>query len=449
MNFELNKEYVDSLKKAIIAKDATSVSKELEVLHAADIAELYDELTFEETEYIYGLLAGEQAADVLMELSEENRQQFLKLLPNNVIANQYIHNMDSDDAADLIGELEETRQDEILALLEDVDQAGDIVDLLHYDEDTAGGLMAKEMMAVKEEWSMPTCMSEMRRLAEDIDEIYYIYVVNNGNILTGVLPLKKMLLSPSVSQVKNVMKESPIAVKTDTDKEEVAQIMEKYNLIALPVVDSIGRLVGRITIDDVVDVIREEAERDYQMASGISQDVESSDNILRITKARIPWLVIGLVGGIFSARIIGIFEGDLMFNPHLAFFIPMIAAMGGNAGIQSSAIVVQGLANNSAKQGSVLKRIFKEVGVALVNASILSILIFCYNFFFSGSHALTYSVSLSLFSIIIIASILGTAIPLLLNKINIDPALATGPFITTMNDIFGLFIYFGICSIFF
>lgn len=449
MKFESTKEYIDALQEAMKNGDDKAILQLINPLHAADVADLYEDLDTEELKKLFLLLDGEDAADVLMELSEEERHKFLKQLPNDIIAKQFIDNMDSDDAADVIGELAEERQEEILSLIKDVDQAGDIVDLLHYDEDSAGGLMAKEMMIVNEDWSMPTCLTEIRKQAEDLDEIYYVYVVNSDKILTGVLPLKKMILSPSVSKVKNIMTESPIWVKTDTDNEEVAQIMEKYDLVALPVVDSIGRLMGRITIDDVVDVIREEAEKDYQMASGLTQDVETTDTIFRITKARIPWLVIGLFGGVLSAAIIGLFEGDLSVNTSLAFYIPMIAAMGGNAGIQSSAIVVQGLASNPGKTDNMLSRILKEVGVAMINATILSLLIFGYNYFFAGSHALTYSVSLSLFAIIIFASIFGTAIPLILDRFKIDPALATGPFITTLNDIIGIFIYFWICSFFF
>ena len=449
MKFESTREYISALRQAINAGEEKIIHELIEPLHAADIADMYEELEPDEIKSLFLCIDGERAADVLMELTEEERHKFLKLLPNDIIAKQFIDNMDSDDAADVIGELAEEQQEEILSLIEDVDQAGDIVDLLHYDEDSAGGLMAKEMMVVNEDWSMPTCLTEIRKQAEDIDEIYYVYVVNDDNLLTGVLPLKKMILSPSVSKVKNIMTVAPISVKTDTDNEEVAQIMEKYDLVALPVIDSIGRLVGRITIDDVVDVIREEAEKDYQMASGLTQDVETNDTILRMTKARIPWLVIGLFGGVLSAGIIGLFEADLVINPSLAFFIPMIAAMGGNAGIQSSAIVVQGLASNPGKSGNLFARIAKEVGVAMVNAIILSLLIFGYNYFFADSHALTYSVSLSLFSIIIFASIFGTAIPLILDRFKIDPALATGPFITTLNDIIGIFIYFWICEFFF
>ncbi|MFB6318021.1 magnesium transporter [Saccharicrinis sp. FJH54] len=446
---ELNREYIDKLKEIIEAGDEEQALKMMESLHAADIADIYDELSIEEARFLYLLLDGEKAADVLIELTDDDRQKFLKVLPSEVIARQFIDNMDSDDAADIIGEMEEERQEEILSHIDDLEQAGDIVDLLNYDEDTAGGLMAKELIAVNEEWSMPTCLKEMRKQAIEVDEVYYIYVVNDSRVLTGVLPLKKMLLSPSVSKVKHVMKKEPISVKTDTPSEEVAQIIERYDLVALPVVDGIGRLVGRITVDDVVDVIREEADRDYQMASGISQDVEASDKVIRLTRARIPWLLIGLFGGVCSALVIGLYEGNLHLDHRLAFFIPLIAAMGGNVGIQSSAIIVKDIAAGVNIFDRTLFKLFKEISVALINAVILSSLIFSYNFFFNEGVDFALTVSISLFSVIIFASLSGTIVPLTLHKLKIDPALATGPFITTMNDIVGLFIYMTISGQFF
>ena len=448
MSTEINREYIEQLKEIIDKADELQALSMIEDLHAADIADIYDELNIDEAKFLYLLLDGEKAADVLMELDEDDRQRFLKVLPSEVIAKQFIDNMDTDDAADVIGEMEEERQEEVLSLIDDLEQAGDIVDLLNYDEDTAGGLMGKELIAVNEEWSMPTCLKEMRKQAIEVDEVYYIYVVNDDNKLTGVLPLKKMLLSPSVSKVKHVMKTEPISVKADMPSEEVAQVIERYDLVALPVVDSIGRLLGRITVDDVVDVIREEAERDYQMASGITQDVEASDNIARLTRARIPWLFIGLVGGICSAEMIGLFDHALKANMMLAFFIPLIAAMGGNVGIQSSAIIVQDIASGVNIFDKTVRKLLKELTVALINALVLSSLIFGYNYFLNEGIDFSAAISASLFLVIIFASLSGTIVPLTLHRFKIDPALATGPFITTMNDIIGLLIYLKVSAYF-
>jgi len=449
MNFELTKEFLDELRERIENKDDSGAYKMIEDLHPADIAEIYDELNIEEARFLHIMLDGEKAADVLIELEEDDRRRFLEVLPGDVIAKQFIDKLDSDDAADVLGELSEDKREEVLSSVENMKQAGDIADLLSYDENSAGGLMAKELITVNENWNITTCLKELRKQAEDIEAIYYVYVINDDRKLKGTLSLKKLLLSPSTASIKDILNTDVISVKTDTDSEEVANIMDKYDLVALPVVDSLGRLVGRITIDDVVDVIREEAGRDYQMVSGITEKVEASDNAFELTRARIPWLFIGLLGGIFGAIVIGFYENDLHIYPEMAFFIPLIAAMGGNVGVQSSSIIVQSLAYDSLGVESIGRKLLKELGVASINGIILSSVIFLYNFFFTDSFALTITVSTALFAVIIFASIFGTFIPLLMNKFKIDPALATGPFITTVNDIMGLFIYLMIGRMFY
>ena len=443
---ELTKDYIEQLKHIIEQKDDAQAQALIHDLYPADIAELYQELSLQEAIYLYLLMDGDKAADVLMELDEEDRHKLLKELPNELIAKRFVDNMETDDAVDLMRELDEDTQEEILSHIEDVEQAGDIVDLLKYDEDTAGGLMGTEMIVVNENWSMPKCIEEMRKQAEDMDEIYYVYVVDDDERLRGVLPLKKLITNPSVSKIKHVMKKDPIAVRDSDSIEEVTETIDKYDLVALPVIDSIGRLVGRITIDDVMDEVREQHERDYQLASGISQDVETSDNIFTQTAARLPWLLIGMIGGLGNSLILGGFVGNLATNPKMALFIPLIGGTGGNVGIQSSAIIVQGLANNSLKEEDVLSQVFKEAVVALINASTISLIVFIYNFFFLGDRAVTASVSLSLFAVVIFASIFGTIVPMTLDKLKIDPALATGPFITITNDIIGMMIYMFICS---
>jgi magnesium transporter len=442
MNFELTREYIQRLNEVIEAKDEKSAISMLEDLHAADIAGIYDELDIEQAKFLYLLLEGEKAADVLAELDDDDREKFLKALPSETIASVFIENMDSDDAADVIADLSVDKQEEVLQHIKDIEQAGDIVDLLSYDEDTAGGLMAKEMITVNENWSILTTLKEMRKQAEDVDEVYYVYVVDNDNILKGTLSLKKLVLASPAQKIKNLYNSDVISVRAETNDEEVAQIMRKYDLVVLPVIDSIGRLIGRITIDDIVDVIQEEAGKDYQMASGIMEDVETTDSAWLLTRARLPWLLIGLLGGILVALVIGRFETDLQDNAKMAFFIPLIAAMAGNVGIQSSAIVVQSIANNTLGLENTLSKLFKEFIVGIVNGLILSTLLFSYNFIVADSFALTLTVSISLLIVIIFAALFGTIIPLLLNRLKIDPALATGPFITTLNDIMGLFIYF-------
>lgn len=449
MHFELTREYLDELKSGIQLQDEALVKKLTNELHPADIAEIFDELDIEEARYVYLHLDPDKGADLLIELEEDVRERFLSSLSSKEIATVFIDNMDSDDAADVIAELPEEKQDEVLAHIRDVEQAGDIVDLLNYDEDTAGGLMATELIAVQENWTVTTCLDEIRKQAEDVDEIFFVYVVDDSGALKGTLPLKKLLLATGKTLVKNICDSNVISVKTDTDSEYVANIMEKYDLVALPVVDSIGRLKGRITIDDVVDVIKEEAEKDYQMISGISGDVEASDSIFQLTKARIPWLLIGLMGGVLGAQVIGLFSDEIQLYPEVAIFITLITAMGGNVGIQSSSIIVQGLANNSLGFESSGRKLMKEISIALLNGILLSSLLFLYNIIVHHSLALTISVSIALISIIVFASLFGTFVPLALNKLKLDPAVATGPFITTTNDVIGLFIYFFISRLFY
>ncbi|MBQ5749759.1 MAG: magnesium transporter [Bacteroidaceae bacterium] len=443
---QFSQEFYDEFRSIIESKDKDRALEILNDLHPADIAALYQELDLDEAEFVYLLLDADKAADVLLELDEEERRKMLEHLPVDVIAKQFIDHMETDDAVDVMRDLDEDVQEEILSHIDDVEQAGDIVDLLKYDEDTAGGIMGTEMVIVNENWSMAECVKEMRLQAETMSEIYYVYVVDDDERLKGIFPLKKMITNPSVSRIKQVMEQAPVAVKTDTSIEEVAQVIEKYDIVAVPVIDSIGRLVGRITVDDVMDEVREQSERDYQLASGISQDIESTDTVFDQTKARLPWLLIGIAGGIASATILGGFEGSLGRNPVLALFIPLIGGTGGNVGIQSSALVVQGLANGTLDIKNALQQVFKEAGVAIINSSIISLLVFLYNLFFLDSMAITLAVSLSLLAVVIFASIFGTIVPLTLEKFKIDPALATGPFITITSDIIGVLIYMGICE---
>lgn len=441
MQFKVNKAFIEELKDKVAEKDDQSALAMLDGLHAADIAEIYDDLEIDEAKFLYLLLDGDRAADVLAEMEEDDREQFLKLLPSDIIASQFIDYMESDDAADVIADLPDEKRDEVLKKLGDVSQAGDIVDLLNYDEDTAGGIMAKELIAVNEKWDVETCIIEIRKLAGEIGDIYVVYVVNDDNVLKGILSLKKLLISSGKVRVSDICNKSIISVKADTPAEEVAVISRKYDLVTLPVVDSIGRLLGRITFDDLADVMQEEAEHDYQLASGITEDVEPTDKVWVLTRARLPWLIIGLFGGILGAKVIENFEGDMIQNAAIAFFLPLIAAMGGNVGVQSSSIVVQALASKSTGFDSVFTRLLKEFSVAIINASICSGLLFVINYFFLDSFALTISVSTALFIVILFASTFGTFVPLALNRFRIDPALATGPFITTVNDITGLLIY--------
>ena len=389
-NFELTRTFLSEISSLINQKKTDEIKLLLSDLHPADIAEILVELEDNEIHFIYQLMSDDVAAEVVAELESEDRKRILEKLPSDVIARRLIDNMDSDDAADVIAEFDGKRQKEVLSHIEDVEVAGDIVDLLNYAENTAGGMMAKELIKVKENWGMTTCLRSMRRQAESIDEVYYVYVVDNDNVLKGTLSLKRMLLnSSSDTLVKDIHNDDVISVNVNTSSEEVSNIMDKYGLVALPVVDSIGRLMGRITIDDVVDVMREVADKDYQLASGITEDVTHTDSVWLQARARVPWLLIGLAGGIIGSRVIGVFENYLGKFPHLAFFMPLIGAMGGNVGIQSSALVVQSLASGSRDLVSGVAKWLKEISVALFSASVLAFIIFSYNRLIGSEMALT------------------------------------------------------------
>ena len=446
MKFELTKEFLQEIIDKIDRQEFELLKTELSELHNVDIAELIEEIDDKYGKILFELFEDETSAEILVELDEESREAVLEDLSSQEIAEDLIENLDSDDAADIIADLPSEKKVEVLSHIEDIEHASDIVDLLSYPENTAGGLMAKELIKVNEKWAVLRCVREMRKQAEEVDKVYTIYVVDDDDVLLGTLSLKKLLLSPEITFIKNIYNEKVFSVKANSDDEEVANIMEKYDLIVLPVVDDLNRLIGRITIDDVVDVMKEEAMEDYNKASGISEQVDASDNILTLTRARLPWLLIGLMGGIMGAVVIGIF--DIVNNIELAFFTPLIAAMGGNVGVQSAAIIVQGLASNNLGIDSLAQRLMKELGVALLNGIICSGLIMIITSLIGYPNSISFTVSISLMAVIIFAALFGTFIPLVLDKYKIDPALATGPFITTVNDVLGLFIYFMIGKLF-
>jgi len=443
MSQVVTKEFIEQVQEYAEQGRLEELRDEIMDFHYADIAEILEEL--DDTDVIIPVLQffdEETAADILMELDEDIREEIISQFSPKQLAEIVIENLDSDDAADLVGELTDERKEEVIASIGDIDRAKQIVDLLNYPEDSAGGLMAKELIKVNKNLTVLSCVREMRRQAEDIEEVHTIYVVDDHNKLLGTLSLKKLLTHSTKTRIEDIYNPNVSSVKAGTDAEEVARIMRKYDLVVIPVIDDLGRLLGRITVDDVMDVMQEEADRDYQLASGISESVEFSDTVLVLTRARLPWLIVGMIGGVVSAQVIGIF--DLEKNLELAYFIPLIAAMGGNVGVQSSAIIVQSLANNSLQMDSVAKRLGKEFSVGLINGLVLSILIFLAGLALGLSVMLSLTVCFALFVVIIFAALFGTFVPLALHKYKIDPALATGPFITTTNDVVGMLIYFTI-----
>ncbi|MDG2447648.1 MAG: magnesium transporter [Flavobacteriaceae bacterium] len=445
MQFQLTTDYLEKVVQLIANNDRIALRQLLKDLHFADVAELLEELNSKQATFLIKSLESEITSEALMELDEDDREKILNRLSPIEIAKE-IEEMDTDDAADVVAELDDHIQKKVIEKIEDEEHASDIVELLTYEEDTAGALMAKELVKVKETWTVAGCVREMRRQAENVTRVHSIYVTDKDDKLKGRLSLKDLLTASAKTHISDVYIPKVDYVSVHAKDEEVAKIMQKYDLEAIPVVDQEGVLVGRITIDDIIDFIKEEAEKDYQLAAGISQDVEADDNIYQLTKARLPWLILGLLGGLGSVYILQGFDEALSNYPILFFFTPLIAAMAGNVGVQSSAIIVQGLANGVVK-GSMFNRLLKEVGLALINGSILGILVVLFGALVDQEFIVSFTIALSMLSVIIIASLIGTFVPIILDRKGIDPAIATGQFITTRNDIFGIFLFFYIAKL--
>ena len=446
MEFKISKELITQIENLIQQNNIVELETILHEIHFADIAEIMNDLDTSEAIYLFNLLDSEITAEILLELDDEVRENILRSLSAKEIAEE-LDELDTDDAADIIAELPQSKKAQVISELEDVEHAKDIVDLLRYDENTAGGIMAKELVKVNENWNVLTCVKEMRLQAENVTRVHSIYVVDDEDRLKGRLSLKDLLTTSTKTQISDIYIKKVDYVRVETKDVEVARIMQKYDLEAIPVIDELDRLVGRVTIDDIIDIIKEEADKDYQLAAGISQDVEADDSIFELTKARLPWLVLALFGGFISVKVLSIFEPTMEGHRTILFFTPLIAAMAGNVGVQSSAIVVQGLANNSLN-GSLWNRLLKELSLSLLNGSILAaILILGSHFLLGYPFIIGITVSVALLTVIVIASLVGTFIPIILDKYGIDPALATGPFITTSNDIMGIIIYFSIARL--
>lgn len=444
MSFELTKPLLEQIRNDVADGRDSSVQALLSELHPADIAQVIDRLSEEEAVYVFRLLQNEESAEVLLNLEEDTREDLMRSLTSREIAEDVLEHIDSDDAADVMAELPEEKQREVIALLDDKEQREDLEELLSYPEGTAGALMAKELVKVRTDWTVARAIVDMRRQAGEVDHVYTIYVVDKDDRLYGVLPLKQLLFSAESTRtlIKHICEDDVVSVKADTDVEEVVKLMKRYDVVVLPVVDDNGHLIGRITFDDVMDVMTEEATEDYQLASGISEDVDATDSPLVQVRARLPWLLIGLAGGILSSQIIAQYEEELRIDPKMAFFMPLIAATAGNVGVQSSAIVVQGLAAGTMDGVNLLARLWKELRVAVFSALVCGTLIFLVNTALQQSQALSYTVSIALFTVILTAAMFGTMIPLFLDRLKVDPAVATGPFVTTLNDITGLLTYF-------
>jgi len=446
MPFALSVEYKQRFQQALETRDSKFIVQSLETVNPADISALLDEFEGDECKYVFDLLSKEIGARILEDLEGDVREDFLKNFSAKELAS-YVELMDSDDGTDILYEMSVSDRNEVIRQISDEQKASNLMELLEYDEDVAGGLMAKELIKANMNWSILQCIEELRKQAENVEKIYSVYVVDDKGKLVGKVAIKKLILAKSTAKVADIFDEELIFVETSTSEEEVVDIMQKYDLEAVPVVNARGKLVGRITIDDVVDVIKEIADEERQLMTGVSSDVEEDDTVWKISRARLPWLIIGMAGGLLGAQFVGFFKDEIIIVPALAFFIPLITASGGNVGIQSSAIVVQSLANPSVFVDSMWKRLLKVFLVAIVNGAILSLMVFGVVILFMREEPLAATVSIALFSVVLLASFMGTITPLMLNRFGVTPALASGPFITTTNDLLGLAVYFSIAHL--
>ncbi len=444
MPFELTHDFLADFTQVVQDKQAAKILEMTEGMFAPDISSVLDEMSAEDCQYVIQVLDNELSADIISDLDTDVRREFLQLFSAQQLAD-LLHVSDSDDAADILNELPVRLREEIISKLDD-ETTSHIIELLRYDEDCAGGLMAKELVKTHIDHTVLECIEDIRHQADKVDKLYSVYVVDAHDILMGRVSVKEVLLADDATKIADIYVNEIISVPTYMDEEEVAALMQKYDLDAVPVVNIRGKLLGRITIDDAMDVVTEQAEIDQQVMSGLSENIEADDSVWKLSWARLPWLLIGMMGGLLGAQFIGHFEADLAIVPAMAFFIPLITATGGNVGIQSSTIVVQALADNSGL-GSPWVRLFKTLMVAIINGVVISLTVFLFNLLFVQTSELALVVSIALFSVVLLASLMGTITPLALHKIGINPALASGPFITTANDLLGLAVYFLVARI--
>lgn len=446
MTFELTQPYVDHIQELIEKEDSAAIRSEMENLFPADITSLLYELETESAKFLISQLNIETGAAILADMDRDERRNFLKVFTSEEIS-KFVNLFDSDDAVDLLNEQPIRLREEVIALLEDREQARFILDLLHYDEDVAGGLMQKELVKANENWTVNQCIEELRTQAEDVEKVYAVYVVDDFGKLLGILSLKKIVLAHKNTKIESLYDKDVIFVETYRPAEEVAELMRRYDLDALPVVNVQGKLLGRITIDDIVDVITDQASSDTLAMAGITGDVEEDDSIWQQTRARLPWLLVGMMGGILAAKFISFFEGDLKIIPAMAAFIPIIGSTGGNVGIQTSSIILQGLADKTGIDTTLGQRLIRMFAVAFINGLIISAIVFGFNMLIGNELQLALVVSTALMSVVFLASFMGTLTPILLEKIGINPAVASGPFITTANDLIGYGVYFGLAHL--
>lgn len=436
---------IDDLEYLASERDSRMILNILVGNHPADIADIVRNLSQENSQYVFGLLDADTASDVIVELDDVSREKLVSELRHDRLS-EIVDEMDSDDATDIVAELPEDVAEKVLDLIDKEDSA-EVKELLRHEEDTAGGIMALEFVSVSEDMTVDDAIREIREKAEEVNEIYNVWVVNSPGMLVGVLSLKKLILAKPNARVRNIMDKDVISVPTDMDQEEVANVFRRYGLVSVPVIDQSGKLVGRITVDDVVDVMEEEASEDIQKMAGLTDEEEIREtSALKISMVRLPWLLIAFVGEMFSALVLNHFEASIQKVFIAALFIPLMMAMGGNSGIQAATIVVRAMALGELNPKDTLQRLKKEIRVSLLTGSVCGLLLIGVVTFF-GEPKFGMVLGFVMLLVILNASFVGASVPLVLRRVGVDPAIATGPFITTFNDVFGLFIYLGLVTL--
>ncbi len=444
----IDKELLENVSLLIEEQDSGSLLNIITDLHPADIAEVINHLDYDDAEYLFHLLDNDTAAEVITEIDEDLREKILQDIDTDKITD-IVDELDIDDATDIVSDLPENIAEHVLQNI-DVEDSEDVKELLKYAEDSAGGIMSSDFVWVRDNVTIRAAIREVRNHAEEFEQIYHIYVLNNNDQLVGFVPLKELLINPLKTRITDVMEEDLIYVTPDMDQEEVANIMEKYDLVAIPVVDDNKVMLGRITIDDIVDVIQEEAEEDLQKMAGLTDDEEYSHSTLKVTRIRLPWLMVSLAGELISAVVLSSFQASIEKLIVASFFIPVVMAMGGSSGSQAAIVMVRSLSSDELWFSKAFKRLWKEFRVAILNALACSIVLLAATYIFFHSELFFSGIlAISLTIIMINATMIGAVVPVLLKKLGIDPAIATGPFVTTMNDVLGLIIYLSLVTIFF
>ena len=442
----INGKLIENIRGFIYRNNSEALAKIMDELRPADVADIIEHMRPNERFFIFNILETERAGDILIEIESPVQKQILGGLDNRLVS-EILQEVDSDEAADIIGNLPDRRAKDVIKTLGE-DLSEQLEKLLQYGKDTAGGIMDLEFISALKDATVGDVITMIRENKKKVENFYHVWIVDSLERLVGVVSLKDLIIEAPDRKISEIMNREVISVDVHRDQEDVARLFERYDLVNMPVVDANYLLVGCITHDDIIDVIEEEVDEDLSLMTGtIGQEI-AEESTLKISKARLPWLIAGVFGGIVAAAVIKQFETSLERVIALSFFFPVIMAIGGNTGTQAATIIVRGMATGDIRLVNIRKRLWLEMKVAFVNGIICGILLGLIVGFWLSDYGLGAIVALAGVLIILNAGFIGSAVPFVLRKLNIDPALATGPFITTLNDILGLLIYLGLITLF-